>query len=54
MAAIAARYARAFAEVAAEHKMDADRCIQELEQLSALFQESHELHNGLFESRRSA
>ena len=45
MAAIAARYARAFAEVAAEHKMDADKTIQELEQLSALFQESHELHN---------
>lgn len=45
MAAIAGRYARAFAEVTAEHKMDADKTIQELEQLSALFQDSHELHN---------
>lgn len=45
MAAIAGRYARAFAEVAAERKMDAEQTIQELEQLSALFQESHELHN---------
>lgn len=45
MAAIAGRYARAFAEVAAEHKMSADKTIQELEELSALFQESHELHN---------
>jgi F-type H+-transporting ATPase subunit delta len=45
MAAIAGRYARAFAEVAAERKMDAEKTIQELEQLSALFQQSHELHN---------
>jgi F-type H+-transporting ATPase subunit delta len=45
VAAIAGRYARAFAEVAAEHKMDPDKTIQELEQLSALFAQSHELHN---------
>ena len=45
MAAIAGRYARAFAEVAAEHKMDAERTILELDQLSAMVQESHELHN---------
>lgn len=45
MAAIAGRYARAFAEVAAERKMDAEKTIQELDQLTALFQESHELHN---------
>jgi F-type H+-transporting ATPase subunit delta len=45
VAAIAARYARAFAEVAAAHKMDADNTVQELEQLAALFNQSHELHN---------
>jgi len=45
VAAVAGRYARAFAEVAAEHKMDPDTTIQELEQISALFAESHELHN---------
>ncbi|HWG48207.1 MAG TPA: ATP synthase F1 subunit delta [Candidatus Acidoferrales bacterium] len=45
MAAVAGRYARAFAEVAAEHKMDPDKTIQELEQVSALFDQSHELHN---------
>jgi len=45
VAAIAGRYARAFAEVAAEHKMDAERTIQELDQLSAMVEESHELHN---------
>ena len=45
MAAVAGRYARAFAEVATEHKMDPDKTIQELEQISALFAQSHELHN---------
>jgi F-type H+-transporting ATPase subunit delta len=45
VAAVAGRYARAFAEVAAEHKMDPDKTIQELEQISALFAHSHELHN---------
>ena len=45
MAAVAGRYARAFAEVAAEHKMDPDKTIQELEQISALFAQSQELHN---------
>jgi F-type H+-transporting ATPase subunit delta len=45
MAAIAGRYARAFAEVAAAHKMDADKTVEELEQLTVLFRESHELHN---------
>jgi F-type H+-transporting ATPase subunit delta len=44
VAAIAGRYARAFAEVAAEHRMDPDKTIQELEQLGALFS-NHELHN---------
>lgn len=45
MAAVAGRYARAFAEVAAAHNMDPDKTVQELEQLGALFTESHELHN---------
>lgn len=45
MAAIAGRYARAFAEVAAGHKMDPDKTVQELEQLGALFSQSQELHN---------
>jgi F-type H+-transporting ATPase subunit delta len=45
VAAIAARYARAFTEVTAAHKMDPEKTIQELEQLTALFTESHELHN---------
>lgn len=45
MAAIAGRYARAFAEVAAAHNMDADSTVQELEQLGALFSGSQELHN---------
>jgi F-type H+-transporting ATPase subunit delta len=45
VAAVAGRYARAFAEVVAEHKMDPDKTIQELEQISALFAQSHELHN---------
>jgi F-type H+-transporting ATPase subunit delta len=45
VAAIAGRYARAFAEVAAAHKMDPDKTIEELEQLAALFTESRELHN---------
>ena len=45
MAAVAGRYARAFAEVAAEHKMDPDKTIAELEQISALFAQSQELHN---------
>lgn len=45
MAAVAGRYARAFAEVAAGHKMDPDKTIQELEQLGALFGQNQELHN---------
>ncbi len=31
MAAIAARYARAFAEVATDHKLDPEKTIQELD-----------------------
>jgi F-type H+-transporting ATPase subunit delta len=45
VAAIAGRYARAFAELAAEHNMDPEKTIQELEQLGALFSQNHELHN---------
>lgn len=45
MAAVAGRYARAFAEVAAAHKMDPDKTVQELEQLGVLFSQNHELHN---------
>lgn len=45
MAAIAARYARAFAEVAAERKLDPEKTVQELDELGALFAQSQELHS---------
>lgn len=45
MAAVAGRYARAFAEVASQHKLDPEKTIQELEQISTLFAQSHELRN---------
>ncbi|HET9183769.1 MAG TPA: ATP synthase F1 subunit delta [Candidatus Angelobacter sp.] len=45
MAAVAGRYARAFAEVASAHSMDPEKTIQELDQVNALFTENHELHS---------
>jgi len=45
MAAVAGRYARAFAEVASGHNMDPEKTIQELDQVNALFTENHELHS---------
>ncbi len=47
MAAVAGRYARAFAEVVAEHKLDADQAVQELEQMATLVKASAELRNVL-------
>ena len=47
MAAVAGRYARAFAEVVAERKMDPEKTIAELMQMAALVNSSHELHNVL-------
>jgi F-type H+-transporting ATPase subunit delta len=47
MAAVAGRYARAFADVVADHKLDAAKTIQELDDFAALVQGSHELHNVL-------
>src|SRR5215472_17184768 len=45
MAALAGRYARAFAEVVADRKMDADKTVQELTQVAELVGASHELRN---------
>ena len=45
MAAIAARYARAYAEVATDHKLDPEKAIQELDELGKLFTQNHELHS---------
>ncbi len=36
MAAVAGRYARAFAEVVAEHKLDAAKTVEELTALTAI------------------
>jgi F-type H+-transporting ATPase subunit delta len=47
MTAVAARYARAFADVVAERKMDPEKTIAELMQMAALVSSSHELHNVL-------
>jgi F-type H+-transporting ATPase subunit delta len=47
MAAVAGRYARAFAEVVAERKMDPEKTIAELMQMAALVDSSRELHNVL-------
>jgi len=45
MAALAGRYARAFAEVVAERHMDPDKTVQELTQVAELVAASHELRN---------
>jgi len=45
MAALAGRYARAFAEVVAQRQMDADKTVQELTQVAELVGASHELRN---------
>jgi len=45
MAAVAGRYARAFARVVAERGMDADKTVQELNQVAELVGASHELRN---------
>lgn len=47
MAAVGARYARAFADVVAERRMDPEKTIAELMQMAALVGSSHELHNVL-------
>lgn len=47
MAAVAGRYARAFAEVVGERKMDPEKTVAELMQMAALVSSSHELHNVL-------
>src|SRR5215831_283526 len=47
MAAVAGRYARAFADVVEDHKLDPAKTIQELAEIAALVQQSHELHNVL-------
>ena len=47
MAAVAGRYARAFAEVVVEHKISPDKAVQELSEVAALVQESTELRNVL-------
>ncbi len=45
MAAVAGRYARAFAEVVEEHKLDAGKTVAELTEVSALVHSSAELRN---------
>ncbi|HKF22210.1 MAG TPA: ATP synthase F1 subunit delta [Candidatus Angelobacter sp.] len=47
MGAAAGRYARAFAEVVADHKMDPEKTVAELTQMADLVSSSHELHNVL-------
>ena len=47
MAAVAARYARAFADVVDERRMDPEKTIAELVQMATLVSSSHELHNVL-------
>lgn len=47
MAAVTGRYARAFAEVVGDHKLDAAKTAQELTDFAGLVQQSHELHNVL-------
>src|SRR5262245_9681095 len=47
MAAVAGRYARAFAEVVMDHKLDTAKTAQELSEFAALVQSSNELHNVL-------
>jgi F-type H+-transporting ATPase subunit delta len=45
MAAVAGRYARAFAEVITAQKMDGDKTAGELDDLAAMISESHDLRN---------
>jgi F-type H+-transporting ATPase subunit delta len=47
MAAVLARYARAFADVVVEHKLNPDQTMEELSQMAALIQDSHDLRNVL-------
>jgi F-type H+-transporting ATPase subunit delta len=47
MAAVAGRYARAFAEVVAEHKLDAAKTVEELTALTTLVHASADLRNVL-------
>ncbi len=47
MAAVLARYARAFADVVVEHKLNPDQTTEELSQMAALIHSSHELRNVL-------
>jgi F-type H+-transporting ATPase subunit delta len=45
MAAILGRYARAFAEVAVAHKLDAEKTVAEMTEVAALIESSRELRN---------
>jgi len=47
MAAVAGRYARAFAEVVTDHKLDVTKTTEDLTAFAILVQQSHELHNVL-------
>ena len=47
MAAVLGRYARAFAEVVVQHKLDADTTIAEIAQMAALIDGNRELRNVL-------
>jgi F-type H+-transporting ATPase subunit delta len=47
MAAVLARYARAFADVVMEHKLSPDQTTEELSQMAALIDGNHELRNVL-------
>ena len=47
MAAVAGRYARAFADVVAEQKIGPDKAMKELSEMTALVQESSELRHVL-------
>ena len=47
MAAVLGRYARAFAEVAVEHKLDPDKAVEELSAVADLIHGSRELRNVL-------
>ncbi len=47
MAAVIGRYARAFAEVAIEHKLDTDKTVEELATMAELIENNRELRNVL-------
>jgi F-type H+-transporting ATPase subunit delta len=47
MAAVAGRYARAFADVVADQKINPDKAMKELSEMTGLLQESAELRNVL-------